>query len=536
MRKLLLTGTALMGSIGLAVAQTPAPAPMPLPMGVSGIPAAPSIYLGGNNGINQDGGPMSAGASNPTPGSMVVHLNGRVWGYAGFGGGSGYVYTTNTAASTAYSSVTSATAPHTSATVAIVNTVANTDGTSTYTVRTITPASSQTNKLNPMQFIGYMRLYPGVDAEATNGLRYGAIAEIRQNFIGQGYGSTSAGLNGAGANYSTSPSGSSCASTLYFRREAIYLGSDAAGILRVGQDDGPLSQFDSGVTTWQFGTGEFNGDAPDNIPGNAFMNFPFWSGIGAVYTVSKAAYFSPRFAGFDFGASYAPNNGPNNASSCAVAAAGCDDLSSNGSGAFGGAGRPTNWVEVAGRYQGTIGPVGLYGVGAFNASGNVKSTVVGTAASPTEEYNGFSVGDFGLVGTIAGVSFGGNVQWGDYNNQVQLKPKGGNSRPAVAWTLGAQYTNGPFYVAAAYLNYQYTGAWSPGTTATGTTSVIGQRYDEGVAFGAGYALAPGLQMYIEYLYSQSHQGNVNLLAGTAGSTLNNDVHVQSLIIGSRVQW
>ena len=44
------------------------------------------------------------------------------------------------------------------------------------------------NKLAPEQFIGYFRLYPGVDAMATNGLRYGAIVEIRQNFIGQSYG------------------------------------------------------------------------------------------------------------------------------------------------------------------------------------------------------------------------------------------------------------------------------------------------------------------------------------------------------------
>ena len=29
----------------------------------------------------------------------------------------------------------------------------------------------------------YFRLYPGVDAMAANGLRYGAQAEIRENFI-----------------------------------------------------------------------------------------------------------------------------------------------------------------------------------------------------------------------------------------------------------------------------------------------------------------------------------------------------------------
>ena len=56
------------------------------------------------------------------------------------------------------------------------------------------------NELAPEQFTGQLRMYPGMDALASNGLRYGAIVEIRQNFIGQSYGAASAaGFNGAGA-------------------------------------------------------------------------------------------------------------------------------------------------------------------------------------------------------------------------------------------------------------------------------------------------------------------------------------------------
>ena len=148
---------------------------------------------------------------------------------------------------------------------------------------------------------------------ATNGLRYGGIVEIRQNFIGQAYGlniSAPSGTsnNGAGGNNAASPSGNSSASTLYVRREAVYLGSDQVGIIRIGQDDGPFSQFDNGVTTFQFGTGAWNGDGPDNFIGSGIVVFPFWSGVGAEYVNSKVAYFSPRFAGFDIGASFAPAN------------------------------------------------------------------------------------------------------------------------------------------------------------------------------------------------------------------------------------
>ena len=91
------------------------------------------------------------------------------------------------------------------------------------------------------------------------------------------------------------------ASTLYVRREAVYFGSDQVGIIRIGQDDGPFSQFDNGVTTFQFGTGAWNGDAPDNLVGDGILVFPFCSGVGDEYANSKVAYFSPRFAGFDFG-------------------------------------------------------------------------------------------------------------------------------------------------------------------------------------------------------------------------------------------
>ena len=133
MRKLLLASAATVGLVGTAMAQTP-----PAPTEMLGIPSQPSTYLGGNNSLNSDGSALPASPNTPTPGTMTIHLNGRVWGYVGVQGGSS--------------------------------------------------SDFAGNKVNPEQMIGYFRLYPGVDALATNGLRYGAIVEIRQNFIGQSYG------------------------------------------------------------------------------------------------------------------------------------------------------------------------------------------------------------------------------------------------------------------------------------------------------------------------------------------------------------
>ena len=478
MRKLLLASAATVGLAGTAMAQTP-----PAPTEMLGIPSQPSTYLGGNNALNWDGGPQPSAAYAPTPGTMVVHFNGRLWGYFGVQGGSSSV-------------------------------VAG-------------------NKVAPDQFIGFLRLYPGVDALATNGLRYGAIVEIRQNFIGQNYGlniTAPSGTSnpGAGAANGSSPSANSSASTLYVRREAVYFGSDQVGILRIGQDDGPFSQFDNGVTTFQFGTGAWNGDAPDNFVGSGIVVFPFWSGVGAEYAVSKATYFSPRFAGFDIAASFAPNNTANNASACPVAAAGCAAISTATTGAFGGENRPTNWYEVMGRYQGNLGGVGVYGVLGYSGSGHVHvsgSNPGGTGGAPVG-YNGFSVGDGGLALTYAGFTVGGNVLWGAFNGQVQLKPQGGVN--AIAWVAGAQYAIGPLTFAASYINYQQQGA----------AAMINksQSYNDELAAGITYAVAPGFTAYAEYLYGQTHQGGVSQITGATGTTANNDWHGQSLVIGTRVQW
>ena len=481
MRKLLLASAATVGLVGTAVAQTP-----PAPTEMLGIPSQPSTYLGGNNALNSDGGPLPSAPYTPTPGTMTIHLNGRVWGYFGVQGGSS--------------------------------------------------SSVAGNKVNPYQMEGYFRLYPGVDALATNGLRYGAIVEIRQNFIGQTYGlniTSPAGTSnpGAGAANSSSPSGNSSASTLYVRREAVYLGSDQVGILRIGQDDGPFSQFDNGVTTFQFGTGAWNGDAPAIMVGSGIVVFPFWSGVGAEYVNLKKGgrhYFSPRFAGFDIGASFAPANTANNSSACPVAGAGCVAVSTATSTAFGGENRPTNWYEVMGRYQGNFGGLGVYGILGYSGSGHVHvwGATPGGIGGTTTAYNGFSVGDGGLALTYGGFTVGGNVLWGAFNGQVNLKPQGGAN--AVAWVGGAQYAVGPLTLAASWINYQ-----SQGAAAMINKS---QSYNNEFAAGATYSIAPGLNAYAEYLYGQTHQGGVSQITGTTGTSANNDWHGQSFIIGTRVQW
>ena len=113
-----------------------------------------------------------------------------------------------------------------------------------------------TAKVQPQVIGSFARLYFGGDGMATNGLRYGAAIEIRENFSGQP----------SGASASTYSS----LETLYVRRAFTYVAGDNWGIVRAGQADGLIGIFDNGVTTFQFlPTGNFNGgDSQSFMPGS----------------------------------------------------------------------------------------------------------------------------------------------------------------------------------------------------------------------------------------------------------------------------
>jgi hypothetical protein len=502
MRKILLASAATLGMVGTAGAQPaaqPAAQPVattaPTAWGVNGVPIQPQPFLGGNNLLNSNGATPPDGPTTPTPGTVVIHLNGRVWFYMSVNGNGGA------------DRVTTATSP------------------------LPTPGfhgqATAQNKNGNFGYIGYARLYPGFDAMATNGLRYGGIMEIRQNFTG-----ASGNPPLAGSTSSSGASGYSCASTLYFRREALYVGANNVGIFRFGQDDGPISQFEAGVTTFQnFDSGNFNGDSPDLILGNVAPTWPFWTGIGAEYAISKAVYMSPQIYGFDFGFSFAPNVTANIATNCAAAGTGCVALTSSSvtSDAF----RPRNMYEAIARYQGVFGGLGIYAMGGYVGSGHVQAANAGVPGFGPNT-NGFSVGDAGLALTFAGLTVGGHVIGGNMNGQVALQPVGGAH--AIAWIAGVQYAVGPLTVGASYYNYQSQGSAGLATGANGGSLLgVTQRSEGGPHIGGTWSIAPGLAAYAEYGYFYRRQGDFNFVTGAVG-TANNSVNGQVFILGTRVAW
>lgn len=469
MRKLLLASAAVGGlacglSGGQVFAQAPgATATTPLPPTWTQGPqlTAPSGIPGANDNNSAQGYYTKGPIPHPTPGSIVVRFNGRVvfYGYA---------------------------------------------------------ATSDADKIGgrkvaPYGTLGYLRMYQGIDGMTASGLRYGAAAEIRVDTSTTSASTTSGGASSASTN-----------GNLYVRRAFVYLGGNW-GAIHMGQDDGPLGLMDAGVTTFQtYNNGGWNDDY--NTAGNpASPTFPFPSGIGNEYTTSKFVYLSPQLAGFDFAASFEPDDNVLN-DSFPGAAAGSPQLSTGV--APGEIARRRNTYEAAIRYQGDFGPAGLYAMAGYIGSGHVTR---GLGAAPGD-YNNLGAFMGGLAVNFGGLRVGGAVFTGQVNNQLGLKLDGAANM--VAYIAGAQYKLGPATLGISYLNVLSAGVANPVTN----TPLGSQRREGGVNIGGTYVLAPGLLGWLSASYGQKYQGGVDMATGTVGSGAHNTIKVEGIALGTLIRW
>ncbi|MBW4093860.1 MAG: porin [Proteobacteria bacterium] len=450
-------------------------------------PGHPSTY-GNNNYLN--GTATKGPVANPTPGTMVIHL--------------GFIVLSE--ATAAWSSVDTA----------------NTG-----------------TKVNPLGMETYVRIYPGVDAMAANGLRYGAAVEIRQNFFGNTGATTSAvpsaSVGGAGGTFE------STAQTLFVRREFVYLGADNVGVVRIGETDGVIGTFDEGGST----TGVFlspsgtivGGDLQGTgvAAGSGWMTPYFGAQSGNEYATEKVFYDSPSFYGFDIAAQYSPHpfNGFGTAGGCI--AGGAPDCPALSSSPFVGSGSIETNIYAAGvRYQGHLGPASVLLYGTYMGSGHVNytgSAKAAAAAGPagngySGQFDDLSLGMFGANVTVAGLSVFGNVMTGAYNGVLAPKPAG--APDATGFGAGVKYAFGPWTIGGVYSQYDSQGA----VALTG----ISQSHAWVGYFAATYTAAPGLTFYADYGYGQSHQGGYNFATGAVGTSANNSVRTQAFLVGTAITW
>ena len=363
-------------------------------------------------------------------------------------------------------------------------------------------------------FFDYARLWFGMDGMAQNGLRYGANLEIRMG-------------NGGG------PRGSD-RGTLQYRRMYGYVATPTLGQLRVGSGQVRASELMyTGHMMGTIATGLWDGDMPAAIvgPGSAAL---FWYSASNGNNMSAISYLSPQFFGFDAGLSFAPNNGNfGGDSSCGIqqmttsnGGANCDRLAESNLDSQ--TIRARNIWDLMLRYRGSFGPVGVV------VSGGVVGADTVGATGNAQSYDNIFVGIGGTQITFAGFTVGGLISGGKANyasttptnktvamnnltggnvtntstsyspgSPLAPLPSNGNNDNLFTWQLGVSYTVGPFTVGMAYHEAQYEGS----------IAVAADAKDQGFGLGASYAVAPGMNLYAEYLWGQRQENGVNLRTG-----------------------
>jgi predicted porin len=376
-----------------------------------------------------------------SPGSVVVRLNGRVSWFAGVSGYTGQSY--------------------------------------------------KGTKDAALSFGSYIRLYPGFDGVAANGLQYGAQAEIREN-------AETSAFSGAGTE------------TLYVLREFGYFGLPKLGVVRFGQQEGALYLFDTGrfeSGTEAFDDGGWNGDIQGFfVNSSARPIYPFtWT--NNLRTTNKIDYVTPAFSGLTFGVSFEPNQDAANDTDPAVSEPGAADLR-------------RNTLELGAHYKLALDGFGL------NLSGGYLTAAPVSNSDGANKYQDMSVGSVGATMSYAGLTFGGNAKFGKMNGQYEPTPDGGKA--AVGFLAGAVYDIGHLSVGGSYFLYDDQGNYSKPATE-------GQEQNIGVAAGATYILTPGVKLYASYLYGTRHQGGYDYLSSSAGSAYNN-TQAQVFAVGTWLYW
>ncbi len=423
-------------------------------------------------------------AKPPKPGTLVVHLNG------------------------------------------LLNFQANDIGSTANTVNTKTG----TYKLNPIGMTGFLRLYPGFDAQTLGGLQYGVAVELRTSYTVAGQGQIESGAGGLAPE------------SLVIRRAYAYMGTKEAGFIRVGQGDGVFGLLATGEY-FNYGDGNLwdsDGGVGAAVPGNAAPKGLF-TAVGSLYTTNKIVYLSPDIAGFQAGVDFEPNsNAFKQGEVCPVASAGCATLSSAPGDAPGVTfnARRKNTFTGGLTYTGEFSGVGVKLTGDYlvgspiaNSSGSAFETIVSPqtgAITKESNYKRLGVASVGAQVSYAGFLLGGNIKDGQVNNGYTFLLPG--QRNALFYEVTGEYTAGPATIGVQYFNDQAAGAHLP------TNKVARTETDYGFDVGANYAVTPNLGFYAVYLYGHRHQNGYNFISGAADNAAFNNVQAQAISVGTQVKW
>jgi predicted porin len=338
-----------------------------------------------------------------------------------------------------------------------------------------------------------------VQGKAANGLTYGARIEFEMDAVGVGSAGTA------------------------FNTDEVwgFVSSPTLGTLRFGDTDSAAGVMQVRPPRYV----GFNG-LRVNWVRQGGTRYAF-AGLNDGADNSKVVYLSPQFFGFDFGLSYAFNGGEGERE---VLGVGVSPTSTALTVAGLQRGRTTREDEITGaiRYRGTFGAVGIaagFGFTTARAPSNSNAgagAIEAPLATRTQNPTAYS---FGLTGTFAGFTVGGEYTWGRYAGVspglTGTAPGRGDSNH---WLIGAAY-------AFPGLGLTVTGNFGRGTQDT-NTATIGDLSQRVWGLGVTYALAPGWNLYAYF----ENVRDTNLVGAIGSLTAGQRRTTDGFVIGTNLTF
>jgi hypothetical protein len=288
------------------------------------------------------------------------------------------------------------------------------------------------------------------------------------------------------------------------------------GTLQLGDEDGAEDIMNYGGENLMGATGGFDGDQDDyliadvgdfrawswdiTVPSSQWYNFsgniaaPSYPTIaGDTSDQTKVSYFSPRFSGFQVGASLTPT--PNNG----------DDFKADGAW--------ENHIGLGANYDNSFGGVRVRASAVYSAASSNDTKV--------EDVSAWSVG--GIVG-FGPFSLGANYT----DNGESGSPISSWGAPVSSgwessyWDVAASFETGPLYFSAGYFSSLSEGMG------------FGESTYEHIALTADYTVAPGLAFYAEI--NMIDMELADALQADFGEPGNFNNSATSLVLGANVSF
>ena len=249
-----------------------------------------------------------------------------------------------------------------------------------------------------------------------------------------------------------------------------YVDSDQWGRVEMGDQDGAANRmkiagnnalkamggYFGGLGTWQFAT-----IGAANFGGEGMIARSDWfESVAGSGDDTKLIYFTPRFAGFQLGASLTPDT----------------NVNGRNGGATDNDGGINNLWEIGANYVGKYDDFGFIVATTYSTSSDTDGAVVaGTSNTKFEDFEYWTVG--------AQVSFGGfkvAAGYQDHNETgISTAAATAGTDAGEVWNVGVGYTTGPWGVSLGYFEGERDVA---GQSAASVTDIV---------LGAQYAVAPG---------------------------------------------